>query len=681
MRFQTASRTDVGRVRKRNEDSLGFFRPTESAVLKRYGICLAVADGVGGEAHGDVASRTAIATLLKEYYQGPGDIAVQQRLKNGVAKANAAVLQASDELRSYGTATTLVAAVILADRAVIANVGDSRAYVISRPKAIARQISLDHSLVQEQVRMGILAPEEAEQAPNKNVITRALGTDPAVKVDVFEVPLVPGDTVLLCSDGLVRVVTDTEIADIVASNPISTAVDKLVALANSRGGPDNISVCAAGAVSGIATAALPVAVVAVAVMMGAALLLGGGQLVKKLAFPRPGDKVSVQVDIRSDPSGASVSINGVEVGKTPLNETVSTDTQNGSVDIAMSLDGYSDTLDSKSIADLPKSRTGLPELVLERQLILISPEQPSRVLLTVTSLPSGAKVYLDTYYIGVTPITDRMVDTGKRVLSVTLAGYQDYTKPLDLKASDEAMEVPILLTSRDPALPATASLTITSTPAGAQASLDGWDIGTTPITNRLVDPGKQRVLVLKLTGYDDYMTSLSLQAGEAKSVPVTLVKKVVIPAMGTVTITSTPEGADISVDDTSKGITPSRAVELAVGEHTIRVSLTGYQPQERKITVTAGGATPVDFKLLPQQEKDAVIGRFESEPAGAEVWIDGEDSGKTTPCEISLKPGSYVVTMRLKGYDELRKTIAVLDDGAPPPFHFDLHRTAGPDDR
>jgi protein phosphatase len=429
MRFQTASRTDVGRVRKRNEDSLGFFKPTDSEILEQYGICLAVADGVGGEAHGDAASRTAIATLLKEYYKGPADVSVQLRLKNSVAKANMAVLRASEELRSHGMATTLVTAAVLADRAVVANVGDSRAYVINRPKATIRQVSLDHSLVQEQVRMGVLTPEEAEQAPNKNVITRALGTDPEVKIDVFEVPLVAGDAVLLCSDGLVRVVTDTEIAHIIASNPLTAAVDQLIALANSRGGPDNISVCVAGTVSKITTAILPMAVVAATVVVvGAALLFGGGRLVKTLLLPKPEGQITVQADIKSDPSGATININGEQAGTTPIERTLAVpNSKDGIFQVRLSLDGYTDYNVSIMPEHLQRNDQGIRKLVLDQTLSATKPEDTT-VSLGITSNPSGAEVWVNGIDSQKTTPCELRLGFGDHKITIHLAGYDESAK-------------------------------------------------------------------------------------------------------------------------------------------------------------------------------------------------------------------------------------------------------------
>jgi protein phosphatase len=246
MRVETASRTDIGRSGKeRNEDAVGLHIPTDAELLARYGILLAVADGVGGAPRGDEASRIAVETLLKTYYEALADIPIAQRLKEAFAKANAAVM-AADEVPSYRhMCTTLVAAALFPDRAVFANVGDSRGYVIPSPAGAACQVTVDHSEVQEMVEQGLITPEEAQVASNRNIITRVVGTDPDVEVDLFDVPLTPGDTVLLCSDGLVTAVTDAEIAEVLQHSPLEIGVDRLVELAKGPKGHDNVTVCAA----------------------------------------------------------------------------------------------------------------------------------------------------------------------------------------------------------------------------------------------------------------------------------------------------------------------------------------------------------------------------------------------------------------------------------------------------
>jgi len=246
MRFETASHTDIGRsAKKRNEDAVGLHIPTDAEVLEQYGILLAVADGVGGAPRGDEASRVAVEALLEAYYEASADISIAQRLKDAFAKANAAVA-AADEVPSYRhMCTTLVAAALFPDRAVFANIGDSRGYIIPSLEGAARQVTVDHSEVQEMMQQGLITAEQAEVASNRNIITRVVGTDPNVEVDLFDVSLAPGDTVLLCSDGLVTAVTDAEIAKLLQHRLLGIAVDRLVELAKGPKGHDNVTVCVA----------------------------------------------------------------------------------------------------------------------------------------------------------------------------------------------------------------------------------------------------------------------------------------------------------------------------------------------------------------------------------------------------------------------------------------------------
>lgn len=245
-RFETASRTDVGRSRKgKNEDALGVVSPKNARELKRNGILLVVADGVGGEPHGDEASRIAVDALVSSYDQVPtAGRSLAERLRDGFAKANAAVFSASEEPGHRGMCTTLVAAAVFPDRVVFANVGDSRGYIIPSLIGAASQITVDHSEVQDMVHLGLMTQEQAEVASNRNVITRVVGTSHGLKVDVFDIRLRRGDTVMLCSDGLVTAVSDAEIAGVIQNSPLDVAVDRLVELAKGPKGHDNVTVCA-----------------------------------------------------------------------------------------------------------------------------------------------------------------------------------------------------------------------------------------------------------------------------------------------------------------------------------------------------------------------------------------------------------------------------------------------------
>jgi protein phosphatase len=211
------------------------------ADLEAHGRLYVLADGVGGAAAGDVASRFTVDQILHAYFQQSADQDTATRLGLAVEEANAEVfdqnLCRSDQREM---ATTVVAAVIRGDELTVANVGDSRAYLV-QGDAI-EQITRDHSLMAEMIGDGIITAEQAETHPYRNVILRSVGANENVQADLFVRRLVPGDILILCSDGLTRLVSNEELAGVVRAHPPAEAARQLIALANQRGGEDNISV-------------------------------------------------------------------------------------------------------------------------------------------------------------------------------------------------------------------------------------------------------------------------------------------------------------------------------------------------------------------------------------------------------------------------------------------------------
>ena len=200
-----------------------------------------VADGMGGHKAGEYASKCAVETIVEDIntYQDTGII---KSLTMAIQHANAKIRQvANSDINYQGMGTTLVTATYSDDTLYVGNVGDSRLYVIGDG---IRQITTDHSLVEEMIRMGGLDREKARTHPDKNIITRAIGVVEVVDVDFFEVEdLKEGDIILMCSDGLSNMLTDHEIAEIVnARGTLEEKADKLVAAANQNGGKDNIAV-------------------------------------------------------------------------------------------------------------------------------------------------------------------------------------------------------------------------------------------------------------------------------------------------------------------------------------------------------------------------------------------------------------------------------------------------------
>ena len=232
--------TNKGRKKAYNEDFTDFYEPDDPHVLGKSGSIYIVADGVGRSSRGDLASRYAVKSLMYEYYRNP-ETKITSRLEKFITQAGNEINKHAEESDNYRRmATTLVAAVIQGDSLTVANVGDSRAYLLRDGKI--QQLSEDHSLVEEMVRNGTLTPEEAKKSSLKNQITRSLGGERDVKVDVFQnISLKPGDRVLLCSDGLTRYASDEDLVKFMGKGFPDQIVKRMINYANLKGGVDNIS--------------------------------------------------------------------------------------------------------------------------------------------------------------------------------------------------------------------------------------------------------------------------------------------------------------------------------------------------------------------------------------------------------------------------------------------------------
>ena len=229
------SATDIGQKRQMNQDYIY----TSAEPVGNLPNLFVVADGMGGHNAGDFASRYGVSVLVETVKKDKNFNPVKI-LRGGIEAANREILeQASENDSMAGMGTTMVAATVVGGYAYVANVGDSRLYVAG---SSLRQITQDHSLVAEMVRLGELKPEEAVNHPDKNIITRAVGTSEDVKIDFFDVKLEPGDQILICSDGLTNMVTDRDIYEILRSGPGEDRAQELVDQANANGGKDNIAV-------------------------------------------------------------------------------------------------------------------------------------------------------------------------------------------------------------------------------------------------------------------------------------------------------------------------------------------------------------------------------------------------------------------------------------------------------
>lgn len=233
VRYSAAALTDRGRKRPTNEDAFAF--------SVEHGVYL-VCDGMGGAAAGEIASSLAVDEILRYLTEGrDASVALPEQAEKAISAANAAIFnRAQRNQRLNGMGTTLVALVVEDRHVWILNVGDSRCYRL-RNGGI-EQLTLDHSLVEEQVRMGRMSHSEALRSPLRNIITRALGTQNVVTPDCFKLEAEPGDLFMLCSDGLTRELGDAAIASILASNvPLQDRCARLVECAKKAGGHDNIT--------------------------------------------------------------------------------------------------------------------------------------------------------------------------------------------------------------------------------------------------------------------------------------------------------------------------------------------------------------------------------------------------------------------------------------------------------
>ena len=237
---ESASNSDTGKKRSNNEDWVAGFEPTNPKELQESGSLYIVADGVGGASKGEQASQYAAKKVLYDFFQDTS-LEPKLRLQRSIRKACNEIYEYSQESNLSRMATTMVAANVRENKLTVANVGDSRCYLIRSGKVT--QITQDHNFVGELIRNGSLSPEEARNAKVRNTLLRSLGGEPDVDVDIFgEFDLFPGDIILLCSDGLTRYAEDADILRICSSGSAEKISEQLVEFANERGGADNTSV-------------------------------------------------------------------------------------------------------------------------------------------------------------------------------------------------------------------------------------------------------------------------------------------------------------------------------------------------------------------------------------------------------------------------------------------------------
>lgn len=235
-----SGKSDIGLVRKENQDSFGIFLETDADIKSNKGIIFVVADGIGGHSNGKEASCLAVESVKNEYFSITGHN-ISDNIKGAFKSANKKIFDRSlTDTQFKRMGTTCSALVIKDNKGCIAHVGDSKIFRISDRKIT--QLTCDHTLVGEMMKHGVLTEKEAKKHPNRSTLLRAMGGEPNIEADIINnIDIRPGDCFVICTDGLANLRQD-EIITIVCGNSPPDACDKLVELANARGGKDNVTV-------------------------------------------------------------------------------------------------------------------------------------------------------------------------------------------------------------------------------------------------------------------------------------------------------------------------------------------------------------------------------------------------------------------------------------------------------
>ena len=236
--MKVAYQTDIGHQRKENQDRVAKFTAPDGTLL------VVVTDGIGGSRSGDVAAQITVDHLGRQFQAASPNSSLEaiRWFAREVQLINDEILQKSTENPKYqGMGTTLVAAIIFDQAMVVANIGDSRGYVLH--DNLLTQVTIDHSLVNELVKHGVITEEEARNYPQNNIITRAIGVSADARVEVNRFDLGAGDQILLCSDGLSKMITREQMMGVLESDlSLTEKCSQLIKMANEAGGPDNITV-------------------------------------------------------------------------------------------------------------------------------------------------------------------------------------------------------------------------------------------------------------------------------------------------------------------------------------------------------------------------------------------------------------------------------------------------------
>jgi hypothetical protein len=271
---------------------------------------------------------------------------------------------------------------------------------------------------------------------------------------------------------------------------------------------------------------------------------------------------------------------------------------------------------------------------------------------------------------GLTPVVVSGLSPGSHTLELSLTGYQAYSGTATVTAGFQT-PVNVVLT---PVSPTTGSLSITSSPSGATVTVDGTGYGLTPVVVSGLSPGSH-TLELSLTGYQAYSGTATVTAGV--QTPVNVVLTPVSPTTGSLSITSSPSGATVTVDGTGYGTTPAIVSSLSPGSHTLGLSLTGYQAYSGTATVTAGVQTPVNVVLTPEPVGEPGYLTLFTFPNKAIVTVDGTVIGTSPLMDAAISPGIHTLKVSASGYSEYTTTLEVISDQHKRMPFVILKRTSG----
>ena len=370
--------------------------------------------------------------------------------------------------------------------------------------------------------------------------------------------------------------------------------------------------------------------------------------------PTPTPPATGSISVTSDPSGATIELDtpaGPFVGPSVKTPYTFTKVEPGTCTIKLSLEGYQDW----GPTDV-QVRAGSTSYVHATLTPIVTTGS-----ISISSSPSGANVYLDHTYKGITPLTITDVSHGHHSIELTLAGYQPWPTSVEVKAG-ETSYVSATLT---PTPPATGSISASSSPSGARIYVDGSYKGRTPETITHVSPGSHAVK-LKRDGYYDWSTRIDVTAGSTSYVSASLTP-IPYPTVGFISVSSSPSGAYIHLDGSYKGTTPKTITHISPGSHTIELEHSGYYDWTSTVRVKAGSTSYISTSLTPNPSPTTGFISVTSSPSGANIYLDGAYQGRTSASEafiiVAIAPGHHTVSLDLSGYQHWETGVDVTVGG------------------